>query len=172
MTTTHESTASAPAPQQPVVIERTYRASPEEIWALWTTKDGFESWWGPVGFRVEVQAIEARVGGPLHYDMIADAPEMVAAMKQMGRPLSHQTHGTFSELRPHDRLTLTHIIDFLPGVAPYETTIAVELIPRGDTVRMVVTLSPHLDETFTRMSIEGFTSQLTKLDGRFGAARA
>lgn len=160
------------APQQPVVIERTYRASPEEVWALWTTKDGFESWWGPVGFRVEVQAIEARVGGPLHYDMIAATPEMVDEMRKMGQPPSHKTHGTFSALRPHDHLMLTHVIDFLPGVAPYETTIAVDLTAQGDRVRMVVTLSPHPDENFTRMSAEGFESQLTKLDQRFGAAGA
>jgi uncharacterized protein YndB with AHSA1/START domain len=37
-----------------VVIERTYRAPLEELWALWTTSDGFESWWGPEGFRTKV----------------------------------------------------------------------------------------------------------------------
>ena len=38
----------------------------------------------------------------------------------------------------------------------------------GDQARMVVTLHPHLDPHWTKMSIEGFTSQLTKLDKRFG----
>ena len=37
-----------------VVIERSYRASIGDVWDLWTTKDGFESWWGPQGFRAEV----------------------------------------------------------------------------------------------------------------------
>ena len=31
------------------VIERTYRASVDELWDLWTTKEGFESWWPPEG---------------------------------------------------------------------------------------------------------------------------
>jgi uncharacterized protein YndB with AHSA1/START domain len=62
------------ARQAKVVIERTYRASIEDVWALWTTKDGFESWWGPQGFRAEVQQLEARVGGTLRYAMIADTP--------------------------------------------------------------------------------------------------
>jgi uncharacterized protein YndB with AHSA1/START domain len=150
-----------------VVIERTYRARVEELWELWTTKDGFESWWGPEGFRVEVHAIEARVGGMLHYDMIAATPEMIEAMKQMGRPASHETRGRFSELRPHQRLVLTHVIDFLPGVEPYESTIVAEFFPSGDRVRMVVTLSPMHDEEFSRMQAQGFTSQLTKLDRRF-----
>ena len=85
------------------------------MWALWTTKDGFESWWGPEGFRVDVHELDARVGGALDYDMIADAPAQVEAMKRMGQAVSHKTHGTFTELRPRERLVLTHIIDFLPG---------------------------------------------------------
>ena len=87
--------AAVGANRSKVVFERTYRARTEELWELWTTKTGFESWWGPEGFRVEVHTIEARVGGALHYDMIADAPEQIAAMKRMGRPTSHETRGTF-----------------------------------------------------------------------------
>jgi uncharacterized protein YndB with AHSA1/START domain len=150
-----------------VVIERTYKARVEELWELWTTKDGFESWWGPQGFRVEVKALEAKLGGRLHYDMIADAPEMVEQMKKMGEPLSHETRGTFSEFKPHQRLALTHIIDFLPGVKPYDSTMVLELFPSGSSVRMVVTLTPMHDARFTQMQAEGFTSQLTKLDKRF-----
>ncbi len=30
--------------KEPVIIERTYKATLSEIWAPWTTKDGFESW--------------------------------------------------------------------------------------------------------------------------------
>jgi uncharacterized protein YndB with AHSA1/START domain len=150
-----------------VVLERTYKARVEELWALWTTKDGFESWWGPQGFRVEVKALEAKLGGLLHYDMIADAPEVVEQMKKMGQPLSHETRGTFSEFKPHQRLALTHIIDFLPGVKPYDSTMVLELFPSGSSVRMVVTLTPMHDDQFTKMQVEGFTSQLTKLDKRF-----
>ena len=152
-----------------ITIERTYKASVADIWALWTTKDGFESWWGPEGFRVDVHSLDARTGGELHYTMIADAPEQVEAMKRMGQPLSHETHGRFTELQPRERLVLTHIIDFLPGVIPYERTIVAEFFPAGDRVRMVVTLHPMHDEAFSRMQVEGFTSQLTKLDRRFGA---
>lgn len=136
-------------------IERTYKASLADVWALWTTKDGFESWWGPEGFRVDVHTLDARAGGELHYAMIADAPEQVEAMKRMGQPVSHETHGRFTELRPRERL-------------PYESTIVAEFFPAGDRVRMVVTLHPMHDEAFSRMQADGFTSQLTKLDRRFG----
>ena len=155
-----------------VVVERTYQAKVQELWDLWTTKEGFESWWGPEGFRVEVRALEARVGGLLHYEMIADTPEMVAAMKQMGQAVSHETRGTFTDLRRHERLAITHVIDFLPGVAAYDSTMSVEFFPLGAAVRMVVTLEAMHNEEFTRMSQEGFSSQLGKLDRRFAAPRA
>jgi len=154
-------------PQAKLVIERSYRARTEDLWALWTTKAGFESWWGPEGFRVEVHALEAREGGALAYDMIADAPDAIAAMKQMGQPLSHSTRGRFAEFRPLERLTLIHMIDFVPDTAPYESVIEVDFHATGDHARMVVTLHPHRDPHWTRMSIEGFRSQLTKLDARF-----
>ena len=101
--------------------------------------------------------------------MIADAPEQIEAMKQMGRPVSHETHGRFSELRQHQRLAITHVIDFLPGVPTYDSTMAVDFVTTGERVRMVVTLDPMHDDEFTRMSRIGFTSQLTKLDRRFAA---
>ena len=154
-------------PQAKLVIERSYRARTEDLWALWTTKAGFESWWGPEGFRVEVHALKAREGGALAYDMIADAPDAIAAMKQMGQPLSHSTRGRFAEFRPLERLTLIHMIDFVPDTAPYESVIEVDFHATGDQARMVVTLHPHRDPHWTRMSIEGFRSQLTKLDARF-----
>jgi uncharacterized protein YndB with AHSA1/START domain len=157
--------------KQKVVFERTYRAPVEELWALWTTKLGFESWWGPEGFRVEVSTLDVRVGGTLFYDMIADAPEAIDAMKQMGRPLSHATRGRFTEIRPHERLAITHAIDFLPGVPPYESTMVVEFFPSDAGVRMVMTLDPMHDEEFTRMSTMGFTGQLRKLDKRFEAQK-
>lgn len=154
-----------------IVIERIYRASLKDVWDLWTTKEGFESWWGPQGFRAEVHEMDARVGGPLRYDMIADTPEMIAAMVQMGQATSHPTRSRFAELVPNERLVLRNVIDFLPGVAAYESDIAVEFISEGDRVRMVVTLDVMHAPEFTKMQEEGFTSQLTKLDERFASTK-
>src|SRR5690606_28207313 len=86
-----------------IVIERTYAAQPEELWGLWTTKAGFESWWGPQGFHTDVRRIEARQDGALHYDMVEEA--------KLDRPPSQGIRGTFSEFKPHERLVLTQIID-------------------------------------------------------------
>ena len=152
-----------------LVIERTYAADVADLWALWTSKDGFESWWGPESFRADVHTIDPRPGGALHYDMVADTPEAVAAMEKMGAPTSQPCRGSFVEFVPDKRLVLVQTIDFLPGVAPYDSTIAVHFLSLGNgRVRMVVTLSRMHDAATTAMQREGFTSQLSKLDRRFG----
>ncbi|MBX3231968.1 MAG: SRPBCC domain-containing protein [Labilithrix sp.] len=124
----------------------------------------------PLVVQRSERQIDARVGGALRYDMIAATAEMIAAMKQMGRPASHATRSRFTEVKPHERLVLTNVIDFLPGVATYESNIAVDLSATGDRVRMVVTLDGMHTDELTKMQEEGFTSQLTKLDERFARA--
>ncbi|MDB5317304.1 MAG: Aha1 domain protein [Rhodospirillales bacterium] len=162
------SDTSGPDGAQPnVVIERVYRAPLEDLWALWTTKAGFESWWGPEGFRVEVHRLEARVGGALEYDMMADAPDAIAAMQRMGQPISHFTHGRFDVFKQHERLTLVHVIDFIEGQEPYDSTIDVDFSASREGSRMVVTIHPHRDPHWTKMSLLGFAGQLAKLDKRF-----
>lgn len=154
--------------QSGLVIERTYKADVEELWALWTTKEGFESWWGPEQFRTEVHMIEARLDGALHYDMVADSAEAIAAMKAMGAPTSQPCRGSFTHFDPCKRLVLKQLIDFLPGVAPYDSITGVDFLPDGHgRVRMIVTLSQMHDAITTGMQREGFTSQLSKLDRRF-----
>ncbi len=152
-----------------IVFERTYRASVQDLWEMWTTKEGFESWWAPEGCRVEVKTLEARLGGRILYDMIADTPETIAAMEQLGLPRSHPDHGRFSEFRPHQSLAMTQMIDFVPGVEPYEFRMRVEFFPSGEHVRMHVTLDRLHSEEWTQLAQQGFTSQLGKLDRRFGA---
>ena len=63
------------------------------------------------------------------------------------------------------------MVDFLPGVIPYESTIVAEFFPSSETVRMVVTLDPMHDEEFSKMQTMGFTSQLSKLDRRYGGEK-
>ena len=139
----------------------------DEVWELWTTKEGFESWWPPEGFRAEVHAIEACPNGKLRYEMIAETPEMVATMKKLGLPASHVERARFSEFRPLERLVLALMMDFLPVVEPYESTIMVDFFPSGQWVRMVVTLSPRHDEEFTKLCVQGLARQLATLDKRF-----
>ena len=58
-----------------ITMERTYKAPIEDVWELWTTKEGIESWWGPDGFYVKVRNIDLRPGGKLEYQMIASGAD-------------------------------------------------------------------------------------------------
>jgi uncharacterized protein YndB with AHSA1/START domain len=164
MTDTIKSKAAATGPK--LVFERTYRASVEELWDLWTTKEGFESWWPPEGFRTKVHTLEARPNGKLLYEMIAESPEVLAVMHELGLPAAHLEHARFSEFRPLEPLVLAIMMDFLPGVEPYEGAITVVFVPSGEWVRMVVTLSPMHNEHFTKMAAQGLESQLENMDKR------
>src|SRR5437899_9019872 len=39
--------ASSSATTRKIRIERNYYASANEVWDLWTTREGIESWWAP-----------------------------------------------------------------------------------------------------------------------------
>jgi uncharacterized protein YndB with AHSA1/START domain len=152
-----------------ITLDRSYEATVQDLWDLWTTKEGFESWWGPQGFRVEVQEMDARVGGALAYAMIADGAEQIAFMKRAGMPLSHSVRGEFAEVTPLKRLVLRQLIDFVPGVPAYHTNACVEFFPQGKRVRMVITLDPHHDEEWTARAKMGWESQLTKVPAALAA---
>ena len=145
-------------------IERTYGASVEEVWALWTTQSGIESWWGPEGFEVSVVSLDLRPGGDLIYLMTAVAPEQVAFMKQAGMPLTTQCKVTYTEVLPARRLAYKTLADFVPGVAPYDVGTIVELKETVGGVRVVITFDAMHDSVWTERARAGHESQLRKLD--------
>jgi uncharacterized protein YndB with AHSA1/START domain len=149
-----------------VTIERRLNAAIEDVWELWTTRNGIESWWGPDGFEVKVHKLELHEGGAFFYSMTATAPEQVDFLKKAGMPLTTETRATYTEVVPLKRLAFTQLADFVPGVTPYEVATAVEfdMSPRG--VRMVVTLDAMHDDAWTKMAVMGWESQLDKLAGR------
>ena len=51
---------------------------------------------------MEVHSVEPRSGGALLYDMIADTPEIIEAMKQLGLPPRQGNRCRFAEFTPHE----------------------------------------------------------------------
>ena len=78
-------------------LERTFAAPLEDVWELWTSKEGIESWWGPEGFTVEVLALDLRPGGAFRYAMKATAPAQVEFMRNAGMPLTNDVRARFTE---------------------------------------------------------------------------
>jgi uncharacterized protein YndB with AHSA1/START domain len=147
----------------PIRIERIYPATPDEIWDLWTTSKGIESWWAPEGFRCDVRKLELRVGGELLYALTATGPEQVEFMKKAGMPLSTEAKKTFTEIDRPRRLAYLSLIDFVPGVKPYEQLTVIELTPRDGGTQVVMIADPLHDEVWTQRLIAGRTNELDNL---------
>jgi len=155
-----------------ITIERTFKATLEEAWDMWTTKDGIEAWWGPEGFVTEVRKIDLRPGGELAYNMIAVAPEQIEFLKRAGMPATTPSEVTYTEVVPHRRLAYVSRADFIPGVESYDVLTTIELFPEADAVRMVVTFDAMHDEYWTNMAVMGWESQLGKLERVLSASGA
>jgi uncharacterized protein YndB with AHSA1/START domain len=146
-----------------VNIERRFKAAIEEVWELWTTKEGIESWWGPDGFEVKVRKLDFRPGGELVYDMTAIAPDQIEFLKKAGMPVTTPSLVTYTEVVPLKRLAFTQLADFIPNVKPYQVAMMVEFETSPQGVRMVLTLDAMHDEYWTKMAIMGWESELDKL---------
>lgn len=75
MTTRKE--ASQPANNHEFIIERTFAAPREIVWAAWTELERLKQWFGPKGFTMSVAKMDFRVGGTFLYGL--QSPE--------GRPI-------------------------------------------------------------------------------------
>jgi uncharacterized protein YndB with AHSA1/START domain len=146
-----------------ITLERTYKAAIDDVWEMWTTKEGIESWWGPDGFSVTVRTIDLRPGGELHYAMTATAAPQIEFMKKAGMPLTTECKMTYTEVTPPKRLAYIHLADFIPGVEPYTVAHVIELSSTTDGVRMVLTFDAMHDEEWTNRAAAGWEMELGKL---------
>ena len=146
-----------------VTLERTFAAPIDEVWELWTTKEGIESWWGPDGFAVKVQQIDLLPGGELVYAMTATATDQIEFLRKAGMPATTVSRLTYTEVVPPRRLAYSQTADFIPGVEPYEVPITVELEEGPDGVRMVLSFTAMHDEHWTNMAVMGWESELGRL---------
>jgi len=146
-----------------LTLERTYEASLEEVWRLWTTAAGIESWWGPEGFTVKVRSLDLKPGGELLYDMTATGAPQVQFMKKAGMPLTTLTRITFTEVTAQRRLAYNTLADFIPGMAPYPVATQLDLSSVGGQVRLVLTFDAMHDADWTKRSVMGREMELAKL---------
>jgi len=167
---------SANVSRAKITFERSLPESVEDVWELWTTKAGLESWWGPEGFTTAVSKLDLRPRGEFEYAMTATSPDAVEAMKSAGLSLTSVARGRYTEVTPRRRLAYVTVADFIPGIAPYEVAAVVEIHPAAGGVRMVVTEDAMHDDLWTQRSMMGMNSSLDRLakvlDARHGQRRA
>jgi hypothetical protein len=95
--------------------------------------------------------------------MTATAPEQVEFMKNAGMPLATESRKTFTEVSPPTRLAYLSLIDFVPDHEPYEHLTVVDITPAGDRTKVVMTVDPMHDETWTQRMLAGRDNELDNL---------
>jgi len=142
------------APQDAVVIERSFDAPVELVWQMWTDPDHFAAWYGPDGASVPVAKMDVRVGGTRLVCMEVQAPN---------GPMQMWFTGEYREVRENKRLVYTEsICDEHGNVAPPSdpTEIRVELHDLDGRTRMVMT---HVGIPSDSPGATGWTMALDKL---------
>jgi len=79
-----------------LVIERTLRASPEQVFDAFTDPDQLTKWWWPNGFTCPVAEVDLRIGGT--YRLAMEWPDFIPTEARF----SHYLGGEYYEIdRPH-----------------------------------------------------------------------
>jgi uncharacterized protein YndB with AHSA1/START domain len=146
-----------------IVMERRLNGRLADFWALWTKPREMERWWGPNGFSVRIQAMDLRVGGQMHYVMVAEDPAMVDFLKQNGMPRETPHALTFTDVSPMTRLAWRSLVDFVQDQTPYETGQVIEFQQVGAQVHLRVLLERMHDDVWTERSRMGWEEELNKL---------
>lgn len=144
-------------------LTRQIPTTPEHVWELWTTAAGIARWWAPDGFRTDVTRIDVREGGELDYTMTAVDPAQVAFMEEHGLPLTTTSHKRFTEVAAPARIDYLSLIDFVPGVEPYDHLTTVELTATDGGTLVTMTMDDLHDAEWTGRLVAGRENELDNL---------
>lgn len=159
------------APRDAVVIERSFDAPADLIWAMWTDPDHFAAWYGPDGASIAVERMDLRVGGTRLVGMEIQTP---------GGPTRMWFTGEYREIVDGRRLVYTESMSDedgnvlspadagLPEGHPATTEVRVELEQVDGRTRMVMT---HAGIPADSAAAAGWTMALDKLAARIQASR-
>lgn len=138
--------AMAPA----IKIERTFKAPPQKVWDMWTTRQGLEKWFAPSPWMAKVTHVDVRPGG--NYEMtFTDGKQDI------------RNHGTYTEVIPTERLVWIDVFDFLPDVEPYNLYGIMEMQPAAGGTKVTFVSSALHNEEWTRMCTEDWTTTFSQL---------
>lgn len=143
-------------------IEREFRASPERVWAMWTTPEGIMRWWAPsakeMGFDFSVLEMDVRPGGKYRFSMRNAQHDLVNA-------------GTYAIVNPHRELLMVWRFDIYlkPTESPYDVPIRITLAPTASGgTRMVFRQGSLASPESTKGSHDGVEQNLRYLAKALG----
>ncbi len=102
-------------------LERTFRASPAQVFAAWTDPKALPRWFGPDGFACRTHRIDLRVGGEWVFDMV-------------GHGTTFPNRHRWTEITPHSRIAF--LMDAGEGLGE-PMSVEVTLSPDGAGTQLV-----------------------------------
>lgn len=152
-----------------LIIEFTANGSKDTVWNAYADKELFEKWWGPEGWDTKTKEFSLTPGGKIHYGM-------KCVDENQGDWFGQTSWGVMDivEVNPTDSFTYMDYFSDEEGILNKEMPalkVTNEFIEEDGKTRIVSTSfadsAEQIEELINMGMIEGFTSQLNKLDTLF-----
>lgn len=162
----HEVKVTKDLENKTLIIEREFDGPIDKVWKAYADKETFEKWWGPEGWETKTKEFDFVPGGRVHYDMkcvdesqgewFGQSSWGMMVIESVDAPNSFSYEDHFSD----ENGTLNQQMPVM--------TVTNEFIEQDGKTKLVsrsVADSAEQIEQLVQMGmIEGFTSQLLRLD--------
>jgi uncharacterized protein YndB with AHSA1/START domain len=149
-----------------LTIEREFNGSIDKVWKAYADKETFEKWWGPEGWETTTKEFNFTAGGRVHYDMkcvdeaqgewFGQSSWGVMVIDAVDAPNSF----TYSDYFSDENGTLNQEMPALKVTNEFtEQDGITKLVSRS-----YADSADQIEQLLQMGMIEGFTSQLLKLD--------
>ncbi len=149
------------APAKELVIERTFKASPERVFDAFTDPEQLKEWWWPNGFSCPAAEVDLRVGGT--YRIAMKWPGSFPAENQF----SHALAGEYYEIDRPRRLVMSgRAVNDEEGEL-FATLIEITLEPREGSTALTMRqlyFEPMPPAEALAGAEQGWSEQLDKLE--------
>jgi uncharacterized protein YndB with AHSA1/START domain len=149
-----------------LIIEFVANGPKDKVWSAYSDKDLFEKWWGPEGWETTAKEFSLTPGGKIHYGM-------KCVDENQGDWFGQTSWGVMdiTEVNPKDSFTYTDYFSDEQGALNKEMPalkVTNEFIEVDGKTKIVSTSfadsAEQIEQLVNMGMIEGFTSQLNKLD--------
>lgn len=162
----HEVKVTKDLENKTLIIEREFNAPRDKVWQAYADKEMFEKWWGPEGWETTAKEFNFTPGGRVHYDM-------KCVDEHQGEWFNQSSWGVMviDSVDAPNSFTYTDYFSDADGTLNQEMPalkVTNEFVEAGGKTKLISrSLADDADqiEQLIKMGmVEGFTSQLLKLD--------
>jgi uncharacterized protein YndB with AHSA1/START domain len=162
----HEVKVTKDLEAKTLTVEREFDAPKEKVWKAWADKETFERWWGPEGWETTAKEFNFAPGGTVHYGM-------KCVDENQGDWFGKTSWGAMviDAVDAPNSFTYTDYFSDEDGTLNQEMPalkITNEFVEENGKTKLVsrsfADSAEQIEQLLQMGMIEGFTSQLLKLD--------